>query len=268
MADFVLTLGGVTFKDFEVPASISAGGQQALAIHKYADGKRTVDAFGPDDDDIVWSGVFLDGTAEARCQQLDTMRRQGQNVTLTWGGFNYLVVVRAFKFEYERFYQIHYSITLAVVQDQTQPASATPSTIEDLMQGDITDALGQSDILTALSSGLDYLKTAAAPLVTAIGDVQTAVTEVNSITGGTIPFLNDLAGKVNVAKGLADGVVSAADGDLSGVGAAANLASGTSPTALATTINQIAAGAKALPAVYSLANDLGRLGKNVAGVTQ
>jgi hypothetical protein len=41
-----LTLGGVVFADFEIPDSISSGGEQMLTVHKLPGGNRIIDALG------------------------------------------------------------------------------------------------------------------------------------------------------------------------------------------------------------------------------
>ena len=74
----ILTLGGVIFQDFEIPASIKAGGEQKLDVKKFIGGSRIIDALGRDDADIEWSGRFRGSTAEQRCQQLNGMRVAGQ----------------------------------------------------------------------------------------------------------------------------------------------------------------------------------------------
>lgn len=135
MADFVLSLGGVPFKKFEIPDEIAAGGGQSLQVHKYAGGTRTIDSFGPDDDAITWEGLFLDESATSRAQQIDQMRRQGVQVTLQWAAYSYEVVVKEFKFKFQKFYQIKYSISLEVVQDETFGGASA----SDIDSGDTDD---------------------------------------------------------------------------------------------------------------------------------
>lgn len=147
-SDFPLLLGSVSFFDFEIPDSIKGGGTQALDIKRYGGGLRTVDAFGPDDAPITWSGMFLDDTAESRCQQLDAMRRAGSQITLSYGSFSYAVVISSFEWDYQKFYQIPYSITLEVVQDNVQPATDDGPSLESDMQGDMDDANQYSDQLS------------------------------------------------------------------------------------------------------------------------
>ena len=138
--NFTLYLDSVGFKHFEVPDNIRAGGAQSLFKHKYPGGTRTIDTMGPDDADITWSGLFLDGTAQDRCKQLDIIRRQGNPVVLTWAGYQYLVVVANFEWNFKRIWQIEYSIALAVVQDNTQPAQASSTNVDSQITSDASQA--------------------------------------------------------------------------------------------------------------------------------
>lgn len=141
MADFTLTLGDVSFQDFEIPDEIkNLGGEQTLQTHKYAGGQKTIDAFGADDAPIGWSGTFLDGNAEQRCQALDAMRRAGTPALLSFSSFSYDVVIKKFTFDFQRFYQIPYSIELEVQSDNTQPITDNGDDSESVIQGDFNDA--------------------------------------------------------------------------------------------------------------------------------
>ena len=46
------SLGSVSFRSFEVPATINVGGAQRLAVHRLLGGIRVIDALGRDDSDI------------------------------------------------------------------------------------------------------------------------------------------------------------------------------------------------------------------------
>lgn len=257
MTDFILTLGDVDFQEFEVPDEISAGGDQALSTHKYPGGLRTVDTTGPDDAPIEWSGTFLDQDAEIRCQQIDTMRRQGLPVVVAWSSYVYLVVVKSFKWKYQRFYQIGYSISLEVIQDQTQPGNGDQPDVEGQMQSDIGDALSDAQgFVEGVSSGLSA----------AVQVVQSTVGTVNSITGGSIGFLNDLQNKVGRASNIAQGVLATTDQALSVAGAAANFVAGTPPRAMIGNVGALVVASSAMPLAFDAANKLGRLGKNLSAV--
>jgi hypothetical protein len=116
-----LTLGQVTFANFEIPERINFGGSQALAIKQLVGGQRVIDAMGRIDDDISWSGLMFESTASFRAQFLDNMRMTGAQIPLTWGIFNYLVVIKDFRASFERSYQIPYSITCTVIQNLNVP---------------------------------------------------------------------------------------------------------------------------------------------------
>jgi len=254
MADFPLLLGDVQFADFEIPDSIKGGGAQALDIKRYGGGLRTVDAFGPDDAPISWSGMFLDDTAESRCQQLDAMRRAGSQVQLSYGSFNYAVVISRFEWDYQKFYQIPYSITLEVVQDNVQPATDQGDSLESDMQGDLDDSSAYSDALDDPDFTGD--------LGTVFSDVQ----GMSSITGGSVPGLTQLLSDIGVAGGRASDLESAADTAMDQLGVPANFASGVDPLAMANSLSSMSGSSFELCNSFGAANSLTKLSKSVASV--
>ena len=251
MADFVLSLGGVDFEGFEVPESIKMVFGQALDTKKYGGGLRTVDSFGPDPDPITWSGIFFDGAAEARAQQLISMANAGNTVSLSFSSFSFDVKILKFEPDFERYYQIPYSITLEIVQDNTQPATDDGIAPETDMQDDLDDTSGFSDILD--DSGLSD----------AFATVTDAVTSMASITGGTVPQLNALLSDVGTAQGVAEAIADAADVQMDTLGLASNFAAGTDPDVMAANLSAMAASANVLAPAFCAANSLTKLGKSV-----
>lgn len=141
MADLTLTLGAITFQEYEIPHAINFGGGQALSIKKLVGGKRIIDAMGRDDDDISWSGLFFGEDAALRAQLLDTERVIGAELPLIFYYFNYLVVIKEFRCSFERFYQIPYEITVTVVQDLNKPfEQLSPITYNDAINNDLNTA--------------------------------------------------------------------------------------------------------------------------------
>lgn len=139
-----LTLGGVLFRDFEIPSKISGaiGGKQTLAKHKLIGGQRVTDAMGSDPDDPAWEGRFRGLDAESRALQINAIKDAGQEVLLTFGSSQYTVVIEEFICEYMQAYEIPYRIKCYITQVNT--AAADPS-LDDLVTSD-TDALsGQID---------------------------------------------------------------------------------------------------------------------------
>jgi hypothetical protein len=183
MPDVTLVLGGVTFSDLEIPAEIEGGGAQAMQVHKLLGGARVIDALGRDDEALEWSGRFQGGDAEGRAQTLDQIRIAGQPVLLTWGSRSYTVVVASFRWKWQRFYQILYSISCVVQDDGTTAPASSNATTDDLVGGDmdsiadITPNLTDSTVapaISGLSSAIAALGTLQGASLTALGPIATA----------------------------------------------------------------------------------------------
>lgn len=154
-----LTLGPVTFETYEIPQSINFGGDQALSVKQLVGGQRIIDAMGRIDDDITWSGIFFETTANFRARFLDQMRTGGLPWKLTWSQYSYSVIIKSFKASFERTYQIPYSITVTVIQDLTKPIPIlVPTGYNDAVQNLMTEALdlallaSQANVTTALAA--------------------------------------------------------------------------------------------------------------------
>lgn len=140
-----LVLGTFAFSEFEIPASLPFGGRQALKVHRYMGGKRVIDALGPDDAPIQWSGQFRGFTASLRARQLDLMRSAGRPLVLTWGVFVYRVVIESFEADYQAPFEIPYRISCVVLSDIIAEKTAPlVQRIEDSLRDGIADALGIS----------------------------------------------------------------------------------------------------------------------------
>jgi hypothetical protein len=137
-----LTLGDVLFQDFEIPSKLTAaiGGKQALGKHKLIGGARVTDAMGDDPDDPAWEGRFRGANAESRAQQLAAIKAAGQEVLLTFGSFQYTVVIEEFVCDYMQAYEIPYRIKCYITQVDT--VDAQPS-LDDSVSSDLTSLTGQ-----------------------------------------------------------------------------------------------------------------------------
>lgn len=145
MPNLVLVLGGVPLFEMEVPEAIHGGGEQALHIHRYPGGMRTVDTMGPDDLNLKWSAWFEADQAEDRARQIDAMRRHGGPIIVSWSSYYYLCVIKRFDFRYNRYFHIGYDIELVIVQDQT----AASMDSADSVDGDMGEAMDN------VNSGMD-----------------------------------------------------------------------------------------------------------------
>lgn len=252
MADLTLSIGDVDFDGFEIPDEIRGGGAQLIGLHKFAGGLRTVDAFGPDDEPLEWSGTFFDETAEARCQQIDAMREAGEPVAVSWSSFNFLAIITRFRWVYRRYYEIGYEITLEVVDNRTQPNTDVGDSPESVLQGDFDDAAGFSDSID--DTGLSGL----------MGILSNTVASVPSITGAGSTFLATLTGNVTATRGYVGGLESGADALLSGL---PSIGPGTSAATVASTLAAAASQSDLMANSFAMDKTLGRLSRNIAAIT-
>lgn len=201
MATF-LTLGEVTFANFEIPESINFGGSQALSVKQLVGGKRIIDAMGRIDDDITWSGMLFESTASFRALFLDNLRISGAPTVLTFGLFSFSVVVKEFKASFERSYKIPYSITVTVIENLNNPVTTLlPVSYNDAINNALIEAndlavliaeanvISAMAILSSLIENIPSIQDASSliliPIVEQIAVVQAAVTTaIGTINGG------------------------------------------------------------------------------------
>lgn len=139
MADTKLILGGIAFREFEIPEQISYGRKQRIEVHKLVGGGRVIDAYGSDPDPIRWSGRFRGRDATSRARQVEALADSGRSVSLTWGGFAYQVIVDSFDADYQRFYEIPYRVACTV--DTGGSSGAMPSTLTAVIAADMASIL-------------------------------------------------------------------------------------------------------------------------------
>lgn len=148
-------LGPVAFEGYEVPERIRIGGRQQLAVHNLPGGGRVIDAMGPDEAPIEWSGVFSGPSAAERVRALERLRRSAETLDLSWDGWRYSVVIEEFTAEVTSPWWIPYEIRLCVVPDEGLGPGTDP--ISEPSQLDLgpaaTAQILQQQIATA-SAGL------------------------------------------------------------------------------------------------------------------
>lgn len=110
-------LGPVAFYGFEVPERITLGGRQRLAVHTLPGGVRVVDAMGPDDRELTWSGVISGPDAAERVRQLDRLRRAGQALPLGWDGWRFTVIISDFTADSAKPWWVPYWISCTVLAE-------------------------------------------------------------------------------------------------------------------------------------------------------
>lgn len=134
-------LGGIIFTDYAIPEVVPQGGEHNLVVHKLIGGNRVVDAMGPDDADISWSGRFQGPLATPNAMALDQLRKAGAQLPLVVDSQAYTVVIKKFEWDYQRSYQILYRITCVVVAS-IGGAIAQPATLDVLVAADMALAGG------------------------------------------------------------------------------------------------------------------------------
>lgn len=117
--DAPLVLGPIAFQGFEVPEHVTVGGRQRLVVHRMPGGKRVVDALGPDDAELVWSGTLSGPDAAERFRLLDTLRRAGEPLPLAWDAFAYSVIISNLEADTASPWWIPYRIACTVLRDST-----------------------------------------------------------------------------------------------------------------------------------------------------
>lgn len=177
-----LKLGEVTFANDEIPESINFGGDQSLSVKQLIGGKRVVNAMGRIDDDISWSGLFFGATATFRARFLDGMRILGNPLPLTWSQFNYIVVIKSFRAQFERTYKIPYTITVTVIQDLDKPLNQLfPVGYNDAILNQLSEA---QDLATVISN--PNITNSLAILATSLNNVS----DFNILTDADLQFLD------------------------------------------------------------------------------
>ncbi|MCQ8277790.1 hypothetical protein NFI95_04945 [Acetobacteraceae bacterium KSS8] len=252
-----VVLGSLVLSGAEAPSRITIGGRQLAAIHKLPGGARIIDAMGPDDNAVVWQGIFIGPTAASRVRMVDALRTQGLPCTLSFGDYLFEVIVVDFRYSYEsRGAVISYSIRAEKTQAGAETTSATAlesaiadcATATQFLQntqaslaayGGLTGGLsGASASLLpgALSmvgasaiavSSSDSFATQSQTLLSCTGAVQAVITQasVGSLASGAPPFgVSSGAGLVAVtqqAAVLAGAVAAGGYLNRAGVGLAA-----------------------------------------------
>lgn len=192
-----LTLGQVTFANFEIPERINFGGTQSLSVKQLVGGLRVIDSMGRIDDDITWSGLFFGSTATFRAQFLDGMRVAGQQLNLNYSQFNYNVVIKDFKASFERFYQIPYTITVTVVQDLNKPFPVlVPVAYNDVI---INAQVEANDLAQAINNP---------SIINQLAVVSAAINSVPSLSNATAAQIASIVQPLNTLEQTTAGAIS------------------------------------------------------------
>ncbi len=221
-----LILGGVEFRDYEIPAAINFGGRQRLVVHNLSNGTRVIDALGRDDSDISFAGIFSGSDATLRARLLDEMRASGVLFPLTWDVFLYSVVIKRFEADYRTGWWIPYRVVCSVLRDEASAIVEAAVSIAASVLADVATAGSYP------ANGVDLSVT------------QTALSQPGAMLPGTTSYTSAMASLGQSSSGIDTGIATTE----------ANL-NGLVTSQLSTPSTAIAA----LPAMVGAAGQLGGL---------
>jgi hypothetical protein len=140
MKNVRLSLGGVTFRDFEIPEKIDFGGRQRLASNLLIGGGRVVTPLGSEDEEISFSGIFSGPDAALRAKSLDNSRILGFSLPLVWDEFYFMVIISKFEAEYRKNNFIPFSLKCEILTDASSLTNAFVTPLRSLISSDMTSA--------------------------------------------------------------------------------------------------------------------------------
>lgn len=259
MADITLTLGGIELQDFEIPDRIAGlGGDQKLVVQTLVGGDRDVQAMGRDDAPITWAGRFRGSDAVGRARAIDAMRAAGAAVDLTFGDFSFAVAIERFVYEFERFYEIPYIISLVVITDQSSDADTSSSGpgVDEMLRVDNATAGGLGD------------RIADGPLSGALGSLDSAIGAVSDFAKATQATIQGVLAPIAAVQGRVLTLISSAENTLQSVTTLGGVAPGLLPSGLASGLtSQLSAMGRAAD-LYDLGNVVGRMSTNLQAIGQ
>lgn len=185
----ILQLGPVVLSGYEIPEQLPFGGPQRLVVNEFVGkNKREIHLLGAQPSPIQWEGSFIYASALDRARFINSLRVLGDALPLTWGDFQFTVVISQFDFKPKGENDIPYSIVCEVVEDKTDPQSILLPSFDTIPDG-IALSLGFiKDLLGQLTSFLASVKNVIASIRR----------EINTLVGIGNSLLQDLADVVNI----------------------------------------------------------------------
>ncbi len=188
-----LTLGTFTFQTFAVPERINGGGPQSLSEKRLVGGKKSVDAMGSFDDDIAFSGLFLQSDAELKIVELQSFKSLGVPLPLIYSTFFYLVAIKEFTYHFERNYQIRYNMVVTVIENLSNP-------VDDATNISYDDSINQLlNTSNSLSGSIDNTN-----ITNSMTSVNNAFDQVPSVQNATTAQLATLQAPVQNAQSVVE----------------------------------------------------------------
>jgi hypothetical protein len=179
-----LTIGGIDLSDFASPSKVPWGTKQLIKEHVYPGGQNVLQAMGPINEPMTWTGQILGPDATTRAGALDTMAASGQIQELSFGSLNFDVMVERFVAEYQHeWWTGSYTITVRPqwdyqqTPDTTDPATAAGNDLGNA--ANIVPTISAAPIVASAQSALAVVQTSAQ---SALAVVQTGTATVGALT--------------------------------------------------------------------------------------
>jgi hypothetical protein len=147
-----VTIGGVRLAGFEVPNEVPWGTKMLLKEHTYPGGENIIQALGPTRKPISWAGQMIAPNATSRARSLDALASAGAQVQVAWGSLNFTGVIEDFDADYKHEWQGHYRITIRVLWDYSQAATA-PDPVASVLS-DLQQAASYAPLVTSVATAL------------------------------------------------------------------------------------------------------------------
>lgn len=243
------------FARYEIPEQIGFGGDQILAVQQLIGGVRVIDAMGPSEAPLEWSGLFQGESAMPRARYLDRLRKAGKPLLLGWDELRYKVMLASFRPDYQRFYQIPYRISFTVVEDLSSPVTAiVDAGIDDMIADDMNGANALGDLigdgpLSELLSALD----------SAIRTVSSFATAAQSTINSVLQPLAAVQARVRI-------LVSTVGNTVANVTTLGGILPNNPIAQQAAKLTAQASAMTQLPQLYNLQSVLGRMGGNLGAI--
>lgn len=123
-----LLLGDRELIDFEVPSDFPTGGTQAMAVHNFPGGTRTIQMYGAFPvTPVKWQGVLLGPDALDTNTELDRLRVIGETLTLEFGQVSWEGVIQSYHGDIKNESLINYTMEF-MPQKDVGAAAGEPET--------------------------------------------------------------------------------------------------------------------------------------------
>jgi hypothetical protein len=255
MSDLNLTLGDFTFENFEIPEKITFGGSQKLVTHELVGGGRVIDAMGRSDAPLSWTGLFMGEQANNRARYLNNLRIKGAALDLTFHEMKYKVVIENFTADFQRYYQVPYSISCVVVEDSTTPLVGV--VIQQI------DTLLDEDMTTANTLGDEI---ADPTLTTKLNALQTAIKNVSDFAKATQATINSVLQPLADAQAQVRVLIGSVGATIENVTTLGGILPNNPIAQNARKITNQVVSMTNLPKLYDLQSVLGRMGGNIGTI--